>query len=94
MEILLGILAILGGSGGIAGILTAVKSAKKADVDALCQVVKTLQEDYARLDKENDELRCEIKTMKAQYADLERRYNHVLVWATKRGYKPPEDDAG
>ena len=89
MEILLGVLAILAGGGGIAGIITSLKSAKKADIEALRTVITTLQEDYARLDKENDELRCDLKVLREQYSDLEWKYDHVLAWAVKRGYVPP-----
>ena len=89
MEILLGVLAILAGGGGIAGIITSINAAKKGDVETLRTVITTLQEDYARLDRENDELRAELKALRAQYADLEWKYDHVLAWAVKRGYVPP-----
>ena len=89
LNIVLTVIAALGGLSGVAALITARSAARKDTVDALDTIIENLREEIATLQSKCSKLTSEYKTLDAQYRQLQRQYNDVLAWAKARGYCPP-----
>jgi len=56
--------------------------AKKLDINGQSIVIENLRDEVARLG-------TRLTHLEKDYALLQRKYEHVLEWATPLGYKPP-----
>ncbi len=89
IEIILTVIAALGGLSGIAAFITARSAARKDTVDALDTIIENLREEVASLQIKLQKLTSEYEILDARYRQLQRQYNDVLAWAKARGYCPP-----
>ena len=97
LAILAGLAAIIGAAGGIGGIAawrSSRHTAHKADIDALAVALKSLREDYERLDRENDDLRKRLAELEKAVAEWRKRYADLAEWVRKQGLDPEQRKRG
>lgn len=63
--------------------------AEKTRIDGQSVIIEDLCTEVKRLIDANADLAERVGKLEKDYALLQRKYNHVLTWATPKGYQPP-----